>query len=548
MKSYCSAQIRAFRDDEEGSIIAFVVVLFLLMVVASGMAVDFMRHEAARADLQNALDRGVLAAAALSQEYVEEKIAADPNLTNDEDTIDEQYGLLVKSYMASRSFPIVPEIEVDVTQTFNGKEIEASAEYEMKTFFLRIMGLSRMKVPAVASATQVAHDIEISLVLDISGSMYDNTLPYVDDKNDDDPSNDEDVNWQRITILKREAKRFVNQMIDADPSPDKSKTSVSLVPYSHQVSLSPAMAAHYRTFNSELNPDAHDRSYCIDFEPEDFNDTLISPTTVYDQTRHFKVYTKLGKTIYGCSTSENAILPASNDKTAIGEAIDGLTNENWTAVYQGMKWGVSMLDPGTRPVFAAMASSNQVPAEFANLPRDWSSSGSSNLIKVVVLISDGANTLQYRVGDPWYDDKPPEGVNKLDWWATNQGSKNDAACDASGSSNTKPVWSAHNGQYSGGAPRCPNGIGDFTSYRNPLTKNNSGQQISLADARLYEICREAKEKNVRIYTIGFAAESRARRALTECASPGYDFTAGGTDLRSVFKLIEADIKNLKLIN
>ncbi|MEO1315188.1 MAG: pilus assembly protein TadG-related protein, partial [Pseudomonadota bacterium] len=37
------------------------------MALAIGMAVDFMRHEMARADLQNALDRCTIAAAALSQ-------------------------------------------------------------------------------------------------------------------------------------------------------------------------------------------------------------------------------------------------------------------------------------------------------------------------------------------------------------------------------------------------------------------------------------------------------------------------------------------------
>lgn len=547
MMKYCNARIRAFHDDEEGSIIAFVAVLFLLMVVASGMAVDFMRHEAARADLQNALDRGVLAAAALSQNYVEEKIAADPNLTNDQDTIDEQYGLLVKSYMASRSFPIVPDVEVDVTPSLNGKRIEASAEYEMKTFFLRIMGLSRMKVPAVASATQIAHDVEISLVLDVSGSMYDNSLAYIDDKDDDDPTNDQNVTWQRIAILKREAKRFVNHMIDADPSPDKNKTTVSVVPYSHQVTLSPAMAAQYNTFDPSLNPDVHSRSYCMDFDYGDFEDTLISPTAVYNQTQHFWVYGNSSNKVFGCSKPENAILPFSNNKTAIGTMIDGMSKENWTAIYQGMKWGVSLLDPGTRPVIASLAGSGNVDAQFASLPRSW---GSQNMLKVVVLISDGANTLQPRVEENRYDSLPPNGANKLDWWENNKkGTLGAGNCDDSNASNNNPIWWAHNSQLNGNdLPRCANSDGDFTAYVSPLTKDNSAEPISLGDARLYEICREAKDRNILVYTIGFAAGSEAERALAECADAGRAYTADGSDLRDVFDAIAADIENLKLIN
>ena len=60
-------QVQKFIRDEDGTILAFVAVMFLIMVVASGGAVDFMRQEVERARLQDALDRGVLAAAAFSQ-------------------------------------------------------------------------------------------------------------------------------------------------------------------------------------------------------------------------------------------------------------------------------------------------------------------------------------------------------------------------------------------------------------------------------------------------------------------------------------------------
>ena len=59
--------VRRFVDDTSGAITAFTAVVFILMVVSVGMAIDFMRHEAFRAELQNALDRGSLAAASLTQ-------------------------------------------------------------------------------------------------------------------------------------------------------------------------------------------------------------------------------------------------------------------------------------------------------------------------------------------------------------------------------------------------------------------------------------------------------------------------------------------------
>ncbi|MFQ5636214.1 MAG: TadE/TadG family type IV pilus assembly protein, partial [Gammaproteobacteria bacterium] len=48
--------VSEFSRDEDGAIVAYVLLMFLMMVVAAGMAVDFTRQESARADLQNALD------------------------------------------------------------------------------------------------------------------------------------------------------------------------------------------------------------------------------------------------------------------------------------------------------------------------------------------------------------------------------------------------------------------------------------------------------------------------------------------------------------
>ena len=52
----------SFLRDEDGAILPFTLLMFLIMVVATGMAVDYMRHETLRAELQNGLDRGLLAA------------------------------------------------------------------------------------------------------------------------------------------------------------------------------------------------------------------------------------------------------------------------------------------------------------------------------------------------------------------------------------------------------------------------------------------------------------------------------------------------------
>ncbi len=72
----------SFIQDECGGITIFVLILSVLMLVAGGMAVDFQRQELARADLQNALDRGVLAATDSNQCPVSGEFAVRPSVNN----------------------------------------------------------------------------------------------------------------------------------------------------------------------------------------------------------------------------------------------------------------------------------------------------------------------------------------------------------------------------------------------------------------------------------------------------------------------------------
>ena len=521
--------------------IAFVLVMFMMMVVACGMAVDFIRHEGARADLQNALDRGVLAAAALSQSYVDERIAADPDLSPDEETRQAEYARLIKAYMASRSFPAEVDLTVDLTENVNGRTIEASAEYDMATFFLRIPGMPQMRVPARASAQQIAQDVEISLVLDVSGSMYNpgNKITY---EADDGTLSDR----LRIEVLKIEAARFAEYMLSLDPSPDKSKTTISVVPYSHQVSLPPELAAQYAAFREPQR--RHDRSFCLDFEPADFTQTYVDRVGAYTQTQHF--WWRLsgsGDKVYGCSRPENAVLPFSNSAADITDKIDGLSEENLTAIYQGMKWGVTLLDPRTRPAIDAVAG-DLVDPQFAARPHDWDE---PNALKVVVLISDGENTWQPRIADSLYESIPaaaPGSPAPEDYWEDVEEPRGwgeqlrvDGGCNQNGTSASRPVWPATNAG-------CSNSIGQYTFYDGVNTEDAGGGAISLGDARLYEICHAARGKGVVVYTIGFDVNATAQRALNECAGAGRAFIADGKDLRQKFDVIAADISNLRLMN
>lgn len=483
-----------FHDDESGAILPLAIVMFLLMVLASGMAIDFMRHEMARADLQNALDRGVLAAADMSQ-----------TLTENEDDAK----ALIEEYMASRSY-LAPNLIVDVNmpEIPGGRMIEASANYTLDTFFLDQMGINTIKIPAVSRAQQAASRLEISLILDVSDSMT------------------ADSTWTRgtrLTDLQDAAKDFVDSVLTDE---NKARTAISIIPYSAQVNMSAAMAA-------QMNINRHHNyGNCVDFSANDYETTGISTTELLDQSQHFFDYwdsywykhyyttyewvrTRWGwrqeavrtyewrqETVgdnYLCPRSANQILPFSNNKTALNNAIESLTPEGWTAAYTGMKWGAALVDPAARPMINGLVGQGLVSEDFRDLPASFDDMGTR---KIIVLMTDGRNTKQYKVKNNVY-------------------------------ASYTPAWFHENTVPDGG-----------------LETRVDNDSDGLGDDYLEDICTAAKgHRNVLVYTIGFELHSSpdAAEVLKNCASSlSTHYMVEGVNIDLAFANIAAQIENLKL--
>lgn len=60
-------RFRWFVQDETGAVFIFGLQIFLILLVVSGLAIDFVRQEERRTVIQNTLDRAALAAASLDQ-------------------------------------------------------------------------------------------------------------------------------------------------------------------------------------------------------------------------------------------------------------------------------------------------------------------------------------------------------------------------------------------------------------------------------------------------------------------------------------------------
>ncbi|MCR9274343.1 MULTISPECIES: TadE/TadG family type IV pilus assembly protein [Mameliella] len=196
-----SSAIGRFVRDESGNITIYSVYIALLAMTIMGASVDLMRQEASRARLQTTLDRAVLAAADLDQ-------FQDPTF-------------VVNDYVGKAGLDAFVT-SVIVTQGVNERTVSADAASSLSTLFLRMSGQDVLPANALATAEERIANVEISLVLDISGSMR----------------------WNgRLDNLKPAAKNFVQKVMSEST---ESVTTLNLIPFAGTVNPGDEMFEYFR--------------------------------------------------------------------------------------------------------------------------------------------------------------------------------------------------------------------------------------------------------------------------------------------------------------
>ncbi|WP_425071977.1 pilus assembly protein TadG-related protein [Sagittula sp. S175] len=194
-------QLARYIADEEGTVTLFSTLMMILIFVITGASVDIMYHESARVRLQSTLDRAVLAAADLDQQQ-------EPTF-------------VVTDYVAKAG---LSEHLTSVTATplGNDRTVSAEAGMNLSTFFMHMAGHPVLPVRVSAMAEERVANVEISLVLDISGSMRNNN---------------------RIENLRPAATTFVEKVMD---EANQGVTTLNLVPFAGQVNPGDTMFNYLR--------------------------------------------------------------------------------------------------------------------------------------------------------------------------------------------------------------------------------------------------------------------------------------------------------------
>lgn len=459
---------RLIRADD-GSVLSFALILFIVMLMAGGMAVDLMRYEHTRAELQSTLDRAVLAAASLS------------NTLDPED--------VVASYFAKSGLEGYT-LSVNASQGLNFKTVKATASITMPSMFLNMLNLDRIEVKAKGGAEERINKVEISLVLDISGSMA----------------------GRKIKQLKEAARNFVDSLLTEQ---SRDMVSISIIPYSGQVNAGRLL---YEAFNVNK---MHDYSYCIEFYRDEFDDTALDFSRRRDQVQHFEFssysYSPIRKPVcptgrqniagQGGRNEKYAITAFEQDADRLKARINDLEAISSTGTQYGVKWGIGLLDPGSREVVEKLALNGEADEAFIGRPLDWND---PEALKVLIVMSDGENTDQYRISD-WAYDSPEE----IDLW------------------NSQTLW--HYLYYN-----------VWYYYRSYFYERII--RAYQADADMLKACQAAKDKGVVVFSIGFETTAHSADVLEECAtSPAHYYDVDGIEISEAFSAIAATVQKLKLI-
>lgn len=237
--AFARRRLRRFARDEDGALLVFGLILIFFMVMMGGVAVDLMRHETKRTTLQQTQDRSVLAASSLQQELEPESV--------------------VRDYFAKAGMTEYLR-SVTVEEGLNYRRVTAQALADTNPFFMHMVGIDDFYASASSSAEQRITNVEIALVLDISGSMYNS--------------------YSRIANLKSAASEFVETLLAGDTD---DHISIALVPYNGQVNLGPTLFSKYMVSYQHGYPDSH----CIDVPIDTYATTAMSRSAIMPQAGFF---------------------------------------------------------------------------------------------------------------------------------------------------------------------------------------------------------------------------------------------------------------------
>lgn len=332
-----------FAADTGGNVAMVFALGSTVLAAAVGGGLDYSRSVGIGVELQAALDSGVLAAASLTQDRSPEEVVR----AYVEAAVGDHAGL-----MESLTLDVASDI------SFNARQVEASASLTVPTTLLGVAGINSLTVRRDARAIEQIRDIEISLVLDISGSM----------------------GGSKIRALRDAAEEFVEVVLADNPE----RTSVSVIPYNGGVRLPDYVNDTLISGNSNQRQ----RSGCAEYG-EDYAIEIDLPRRELSWLQWQDRDQRDNRSSSFCPERNEASVFLRSDEESLIELIRDLDAGGNTGLDVATVWGARALDPVWR---------GRLGGSFADRPAAYDD---EDTIKVLVVMTDGAATAQLRTYQRW---------------------------------------------------------------------------------------------------------------------------------------------------
>lgn len=268
------------------------------------------------------------------------------------------------------------EIVLDkVTLNRSAYTLEVSAHVDVALFF-PLFGLEKTrKVAQTGAAVYSFRQIEVAMILDVTGSMNDNN---------------------KIGALRTAAANAVD-IIFKDQNPNRPRVRVAIVPYANSVNVGTTLAASSvfveataknrgqapgsnepRIPGSSNNPNgcATERKGAYQYTDDGPQASMVNRDYLLGE------FVSKGNRGYGTrDCPEAAMMPLTSDATALKSRIASFAASGGTAGHIGIQWGWYMLSPK----WASALAQSQQPEPYDN----------TKVSKYAILMTDGEFNLSY---------------------------------------------------------------------------------------------------------------------------------------------------------
>ncbi len=293
-----------FRKDSRGNVTVVFAFALLASALAVGAAVDYGRFVTARTDLAAAVDAAVLQ-------------VGSSDIT-DRSRLQALASTVLRHNFMESSHGHITEMNLAVSES----AVNLTATAEFKTSFMSLAGLTTSSLTVSAEAIRAANNLEISLVLDTTGSMR----------------------GTKLTALKDAASEFVETVVWDNQTRTYSK--IALIPYSMGVNLgSRAADARGRPRAGTCTTPGCES---LRFRNMDWQNVTFGASTCVSERTGAEAFTDRPPTTapvgwnYASPNNpclDSELIPLTANKTAVLDAIDDLTATGSTAGQIGIAWG-----------------------------------------------------------------------------------------------------------------------------------------------------------------------------------------------------------------